>query len=149
MRAVVQRAESARVESDGAETGRIGRGLVAFVGFCADDTAEDYGYIAGKILGLRIFEDGTGKMNLPVDRVGGGILLIPNFTLYGDARKGKRPDFMKSSGPSAALVQYEEFLSVFRGLFPSLQTGSFRSHMTVDVRNDGPVTILLDSKKLF
>ncbi|MHB1453133.1 MAG: D-aminoacyl-tRNA deacylase [Saccharofermentanales bacterium] len=149
MRAVVQRVDRARVDADGVHAGCIGKGMVVFVGFRSSDGAKEFGYMTDKLLGLRIFEDDNGKMNLSVLQSGGGVLLIPNFTLYGDARKGRRPDFMVSSDSTVAAGQFEEFCTYFRGLFPLLETGVFKTEMKVEVHNDGPVTILLDSERNF
>lgn len=149
MRAVVQRADSAKVDADGIPAGRIGKGMVVFIGFRSSDGTKEFEYMTDKLLGLRIFEDENGKMNRSVTQTGGGVLLIPNFTLYGDARKGRRPDFMLSSDSAIAAGQFEEFCSYFRRLFPLLETGVFKTEMKVEVHNDGPVTILLDSERNF
>ena len=149
MRAVIQRVDRAGVVADGVPSGEIGKGLVAFIGFCPGDGEKEFAYITEKILGLRVFEDDHGKMNLPVGQIGGGVLLIPNFTLYGDIRKGRRPDFGASSDSATAASQFRDFCAHFTGHFPAVEKGVFQSLMKVDVQNDGPVTILLDSDRLF
>lgn len=149
MRAVLQRVSHAEVEVEGCVVGIIGKGILALVGFQPSDEKRDYRYMTDKIIQLRIFEDGEGKMNLSVEDVKGEILLVPNFTLYGDARKGRRPGFSDSSSPEDARIQFAEFCDQFRLSIPSVQTGVFRADMKVSLLNDGPVTILLDSDKKF
>jgi D-aminoacyl-tRNA deacylase len=152
MRAVVQRAERARVEVDGEVVGAIERGLVAFVGAGSDDAEADVAYLAGKVLGLRVFSDPSGKMSLSLADVGGGLLVISQFTVYGDVRRGLRPGFDAAMDPGPAEALYERFLAEVRARCPSsvaIAAGKFRAHMRVFVENDGPVTILIDSKRTF
>ncbi len=149
MRSVLQRVSYAEVEVEGCVVGKIGRGILAFVGFHPSDEKRDYQYMTDKIAHLRIFEDVEGKMNLSVEDMKGEILLVPNFTLYGDARKGRRPSFSDSSSPDVARIQFAEFCDQFKQRIPSAQTGVFRADMKVSLLNDGPVTILLDSGKKF
>jgi D-tyrosyl-tRNA(Tyr) deacylase len=149
MRAVVQRVKSASVSVDSKVTGEIKKGLVVFLGVEDGDGAADVNYIAGKVSGLRIFEDDEGKMNLSVKDVGGEILAISQFTILGDVRKGKRPSFTTAAGPEEANNLYRDFVdSIIREGIP-VSEGIFRAEMLVKVDNDGPVTILLDSGKNF
>lgn len=149
MRAVVQRVVESDVTVDGAVTGAIKKGLMVLLGVAEDDTEKDAEYIAGKVAGLRIFEDEDEKMNLSVRDVGGQILAVSQFTLMGDARKGKRPSFTKAAGPEEANRLYEIFKELLRKEGLSVESGIFQADMLVKIYNDGPVTILLDSKKLF
>lgn len=149
MRIIVQRASEASVEVEGNIVGEINQGLMVLVGFEEADSMKDYDYIINKILGLRIFEDDQGKMNLSVSKASGGVLVIPNFTLYGDVRKGMRPSFTASCPVEKAKKYYDIFISRFLEVFPDLQTGIFQADMKVALVNDGPVTIMLDSKRLF
>jgi D-aminoacyl-tRNA deacylase len=149
MRAVVQRVSRARVTVDARSTGQIERGLMVLVGVGADDTAEDARYLAEKIAALRIFEDTEGKMNRSVSEVGGAVLAVSQFTLYGDARRGNRPSFSAAARPEQARGLYEEFVERVRALGLRCETGQFQADMKVELVNDGPVTILLDSQKLF
>lgn len=149
MRAVVQRARSARVEVDGDVVGRIGPGLVAFVGAGQDDTERDLAYVADKIVGLRVFEDDAGKMNRSVVEAGGSVLVVSQFTVYGDVRRGRRPSFAAAMAPAAAEVAYERFVELLRARGVDVSTGRFAALMRVVVDNDGPVTILIDSRKQF
>jgi len=119
------------------------------VGISKDDTKEDVDYIVRKVLGMRIFEDENEKMNFSLQDIDGELLLISQFTLYGDCRKGKRPDFMKSQGGEAAKELYNELVEAFKKEVPNLQTGEFGADMKVEIINDGPVTLLLESKKDF
>lgn len=149
MRAVVQRAASASVEVDGLTVGNIGRGLLVFLSVEIDDGEDDAASMAEKLLGLRCFQDAASKFNLSVQDVEGGILVISQFTLHGDCRKGRRPSFIQAARPELAVPLYE---SVVRRLGESgltVQTGSFGAHMDVRVVNDGPVTLLIDTKKVF
>lgn len=148
MRAVVQRVSSAFVSVGERETGRIGKGYMVLLGVEDADGMADADYIADKLLGLRIFEDAEDKMNRSVGDVGGSILLISQFTLYGDARKGRRPSFIKAARPETAIPLYEAVIARLREHVP-VQTGEFGAHMAVSLVNDGPVTILLESKRLF
>lgn len=147
MRAVVQRVASARVLVDGHVTGEIGAGLVVLLGVTHDDTAEQAAYLAGKIAGLRIFEDHDGKMNRSVSDVAGSALVVSQFTLYGDCRKGRRPSFDAAAKPDRARQLYERFVADLGGLGVPVSTGVFQAHMQVELVNDGPVTILLDTAR--
>ena len=149
MRVVLQRVSHADVEVAGRTVGKIGKGILALAGFQQRDGEPDYQYMMDKLAHLRIFEDDEGKMNRSVIDVEGEILLVPNFTLYGDARKGRRPSFSDSSDPETARIQFEDFCSKFKQMIPTIQTGIFRADMKVSLLNDGPVTILLDSDRKF
>ncbi|MFY9672881.1 MAG: D-aminoacyl-tRNA deacylase [Terriglobales bacterium] len=149
MRAVVQRVSRAKVTVDGEITGEIGRGLLVLLGVGAEDTRADADYLADKIVGLRIFEDEGGKMNLAVTEVEGAVLAVSQFTLYGDVRRGKRPSFDAAAAPGAARELYEYFVEKIRGAGLRCETGRFQETMRVELVNEGPVTILLDSKKSF
>jgi D-aminoacyl-tRNA deacylase len=149
MRAVVQRVSRAKVTVDARTTGEIGLGLLVLLGVGHDDTEADAIYLAEKISGLRIFEDEDGKMNQSVADVGGSILAISQFTLYGDVRKGKRPSFDAAAPPEPARRLYELFVERIRAASLRCETGLFQEMMQVELVNEGPVTILLDSKKQF
>jgi len=149
MRAVVQRVTGADVAVGDSLVGAIGCGLVVFLGVEEDDTARDAEYMAEKVSGLRIFEDGEGKMNLAVMDKNGEVLAISQFTLLGDARKGKRPSFIKAARPEKAKELYEEFVRLLKNRGLKVEAGIFQAEMLVRVNNDGPVTIILDSKKVF
>lgn len=149
MRAVVQRVDRAKVTVDGNIAGEIGKGLMVLVGVVEGDTEKDAQYLADKVTGLRIFEDEAGKMNLSIKDIGGEILSISQFTLYGDCRKGKRPSFDKAAKPETAIVLYEKFNELCRQQDIKVETGIFGAHMLVELANNGPVTILLDSSKMF
>lgn len=146
MKAVIQRVSSASVVVDGTEVAAIGKGLMVLVGIEAADAAGDVAWLAEKLAGIRIFEDAAGKMNLSVRDVGGAILLVPNFTLSGDARKGRRPSFDGAMRPELAEPMFGELVAAVRGHGVPVQTGVFRAHMRVSLVNDGPVTILLESQ---
>lgn len=149
MRAVVQRVDKAKVTVDGKIVGEISRGLMVLVGVVEGDTEKDVQYLADKVTGLRIFEDEAEKMNLSVKDIGGEILSVSQFTLYGDCRKGKRPSFDKAAKPETAIVLYEKFNELCRQQNIKVETGVFGAHMLVELSNNGPVTILLDSSKMF
>ncbi|NIA14058.1 MAG: D-tyrosyl-tRNA(Tyr) deacylase [Nitrospiraceae bacterium] len=149
MRAVVQRASQASVSVDGEVVGRIGRGLVVFLGVGGDDGEKDAVFISDKVALLRCFEDGDGKFNRSVLDVGGGILLISQFTVHGDCRKGRRPSFTAAARPELAVPLYEHVGDLLRGKGLVVETGRFGAHMNVEVANDGPVTLLVDSKRVF
>jgi D-tyrosyl-tRNA(Tyr) deacylase len=149
MRAIVQRVKEARVEVEGETVGRIGEGVLVLLGAGKDDTEEDAGYLAEKIVGLRIFEDSEGKMNLSVTDTGGGVLVVSQFTLYGDCRKGRRPSFDKAAPPETAEALYELFVGKLRERGAKVETGKFRAMMDVHLVNSGPVTLMLDSKREF
>src|SRR5580692_3242774 len=149
MRAVVQRVSRAQVAVDGEIVGEIGRGLLVLLGVTHADNRADADYLADKIAGLRIFEDGNGKMNLDITAVSGGILVVSQFTLYGDVRRGKRPSFDAAAAPQRARQLYEYFVERIRAAGLPCQTGRFQEMMQVELVNDGPVTILLDSSKIF
>lgn len=149
MRAVVQRVSRASVSVRGEAIGAVGRGFLVLLGIGEDDAEEDVRYISGKIAALRVFEDQEGRMNLSLGEVEGGVLLISQFTLQGDARKGRRPSFAHAARPEKAGPLYEECAALLRESGLIVETGRFGAHMQVELVNDGPVTILLDSKKLF
>ncbi|GKT09546.1 D-aminoacyl-tRNA deacylase [Desulforhabdus sp. TSK] len=149
MRAVVQRVLEATVRVGGEEVGRIGQGLLVFLGVGPDDSEQDTRYLAEKIAHLRIFSDENDKMNHSVLDVGGGILVVSQFTLWGDCRKGRRPSYAGAAPPDLALVLYEKFVEEIRAYSPRVATGKFQEMMQVSLVNDGPVTLLLDSRKLF
>ncbi len=149
VRAVVQRVSHAEVRVEGRATGAIGRGLLVLLGVAREDGEQDARALADKLAGLRIFEDGDGRMNLAVGDVGGGVLVVSQFTLLGDARKGNRPGFTDAAPPEAASALYERVCALLREKGLPVGTGVFRAHMDVELVNDGPVTILLDSRKLF
>jgi len=149
MRAVVQRVTRAKVTVDEEIIGEIGNGLVVLLGITRDDTEKDAGYLAEKIAALRIFDDEEGKMNLSVKDVNGGLLVVSQFTLYGDVRRGLRPSWIDAAPPEVAEPLYDFFARQMRAIAGNVATGSFRAMMQVELVNDGPVTILLDSRKLF
>jgi D-aminoacyl-tRNA deacylase len=153
MRAVVQRVSRARVCVDGQTAGQtageIGLGLLVLLGVGAGDARTDADYLAEKTIGLRIFEDNDGKMNLSVAEVGGALLVVSQFTLFGDARRGKRPSFEAAAPPVQARELYEYFVEKVRGAGLCCETGRFQETMRVELVNEGPVTILLDSAKVF
>lgn len=149
MRAVVQRVSRAKVTASGYTAGEIGLGLLVLLGVGHGDVDEDANYLAAKIVGLRIFEDKDGKMNLSVADAGGSVLAVSQFTLYGDVRKGKRPSFDAAAAPEPARRLYELFVAQIRAAGLRCETGRFQEMMRVDLVNEGPVTILLDSKKQF
>jgi D-aminoacyl-tRNA deacylase len=149
MRGVVQRVSRARVTVEDRVTGEIERGLLVLLGVAQTDSQADADYMADKIAGLRIFEDDAGKMNLAVAEIGGAVLAVSQFTLFGDVRRGKRPSFDEAARPEQALVLYDYFCDRIRASGLRCETGIFQAMMEVESVNDGPVTILLDSKKVF
>jgi len=149
MRAVVQRVSRAEVSVGGQSTGAIGKGFVVLLGVAEGDTLEDARYLAEKIAGLRVFEDNQGKMNLGLAEVGGKMLIISQFTLLGDCRKGRRPSFDKAARPETARDLYQAFLQAVGALGIETASGRFQEYMLVELVNDGPVTLLVDSRKAF
>ncbi|HHT9134517.1 MAG TPA: D-aminoacyl-tRNA deacylase [Candidatus Avalokitesvara rifleensis] len=149
MRAVVQRVRCAKVEVEGKVAGEIGCGFVVLIGVEEEDTETDAEYIAVKVHGLRVFEDSQGKMNLSLRDVGGGVLAVSQFTLFGDCRKGRRPSFVAAAGPEKAERLYNSVVERLRQMDIPVAEGKFQGKMLVELANDGPVTILLDSKKRF
>jgi D-tyrosyl-tRNA(Tyr) deacylase len=149
MRAVVQRVTRAVVTIEGEIVGEIEHGLVVLLGIARDDTKEDADYLVPKIIALRIFDDADGKMNVSVKDIGGGVLIVSQFTLYGDVRRGLRPSWSDAAAPEIAEPLYDYFVETTRKLLGRVETGSFRKMMQVELVNDGPVTILLDSRKNF
>lgn len=149
MRAVVQRASKAHVDVEGVTVGRIERGLVAFVGAAKDDEQADLDYMVNKVVGLRVFPDESGKMTRALPDIGGSLLVISQFTVFGDVRRGMRPSFSDAMEPVAAEAFYERFVAAAKKTGIHVETGRFRADMRVHVENDGPVTILLDSRKTF
>lgn len=149
MRAVIQRVLASEVLVEEHRVGKIGKGFNVLVGIKDDDTEEDMKYILEKIKGLRVFEDSEGKMNLSLQEVGGQILLISQFTLYGDARKGRRPSFIQAAKGEDAEHMYHQMIHHLRESGYTVETGVFGAEMKVLIENDGPVTILLDSRKTF
>ncbi|MCX7025791.1 MAG: D-aminoacyl-tRNA deacylase [Spirochaetes bacterium] len=147
MRAVVQRVRDASVKVEGSVTGAVARGLLVYLGVGNEDGPADAEWLAGKIAGLRIFEDAKGKMNLSVADSGGGILVVSQFTLYADTRKGKRPSYSDAAPPAKAIPLYGLFISLVKSTGLDVETGVFQAHMDVSYVNDGPVTIFLDSRK--
>jgi D-tyrosyl-tRNA(Tyr) deacylase len=147
VRSVIQRVTRASVRVDAQVTGEIGAGLLILLGVCRTDNQESSVYLAEKIVNLRIFSDSAGKMNLSLTDIGGSALVVSQFTLYGDTRGGRRPSYIQAAPPEEANRLYEEFVSAMRGLGIKVETGVFQAHMQVELVNDGPVTILLDSEK--
>lgn len=148
MRAVLQRVTEARVEVDGDVTGQIGPGLLVLLGIEKTDTAADADYLARKILGLRIFNDGNGKMNRNVQEIEGALLVVSQFTLYGDCRKGMRPSFSQAAPPEIAIKLYNYFVQQTSAAGIRVKTGIFQASMRVSLVNDGPVTVICESGKL-
>ena len=149
MRAVIQRVTRASVTVDVEIVGEIGNGLVVLLGIARDDSEKDATYLVEKIAALRIFDDADGVMNVSVKDVAGGLLIVSQFTLYGDVRRGLRPSWIEAAAPEVAKPLYDFFVAEARKLIERVATGSFRAMMQVELVNDGPVTILLDSRKLF
>jgi D-tyrosyl-tRNA(Tyr) deacylase len=148
MRACLQRVSEAHVTVDGTETGRIGRGLVVLLGVGPNDGDVEVRWLAEKIVGLRVFEDEAGKMNRSLTEVGGSMLVISQFTLYGDCRRGRRPSFTDAAPPEIAERLYEEFVDVVKRVGVEVGTGKFREHMLVSLVNDGPVTLWIDTAEM-
>jgi D-aminoacyl-tRNA deacylase len=148
VRAVIQRVSSASVAVDGRVVGEIGAGLLVLIGVGRSDNPESASYLAEKIANLRIFSDQAGKMNVSLLDNGGAALVVSQFTLYGDTRGGRRPSYIQAAAPEEASRLYEEFVRSMRALGVTVETGVFQAHMRVELVNDGPVTILLDSEKL-
>lgn len=149
IRVVVQRVKSSKVTVDGKVIGKIDKGLNLLIGIANDDTLEDLAYIKDKVINLRIFEDSNEKMNLSLLDVKGDILAISQFTLYGDCRKGRRPNFMKAMSGDNAKKLYNTFVEMLKEEDIKVEVGEFGAHMMVDIENDGPVTLLLESKRNF
>ena len=147
MRAVIQRVTRARVTVDDRTVGEIGNGLVVLLGIARTDTRSDADYLAAKIVALRIFDDADGKMNISVKDAGGGLLVVSQFTLYGDVRRGLRPSWSDAAPPEIAEPLYNEFVESSRKLIGRVETGSFRAMMQVELVNDGPVTLIVDSSQ--
>lgn len=147
MKAVLQRVKRASVTVDGKIVGKIEKGLLVLLGVSKDDTTADADYLADKILNLRIFEDSEEKMNLSLIDVSGEILLVSQFTLYADTRKGRRPSFVQAASPEQANHLYEYLVSIFRTKLLRVETGKFQAMMDVELINDGPVTIIIDSSR--
>ena len=148
MRACIQRVSEAHVTVGGAETGRIGRGLVVLLGIGHSDGETEVNWLAEKIVGLRVFEDLAGKMNRSLAEVDGEMLVISQFTLYGDCRRGRRPSFTEAAPPEVAERLYEAFVNIVRCAGIEVGTGKFREHMLVSLVNDGPVTLWLDTSEM-
>ena len=149
MRAVVQRVAKAGVSVDNELVGSIGQGLVVLLGVGREDTEKDMGYLAEKVVNLRIFDDENGKMNISVLDIKGELLVVSQFTLYGDCRKGKRPGYDRAARPEAAAELYKGFVERCKDYGIKVETGVFQAMMQVELQNDGPVTLLLDSKREF
>lgn len=149
MRAVVQRVKKSSVTVDDKITGEIGQGLMVLIGVEDGDSEKDADYIADKVCGLRIFEDEQGKMNLSVEDIGGEVLAVSQFTLLADARKGRRPSFTKAAAPDEANALYRKVIDKIESRNINVEEGVFQAEMMVEIHNDGPVTILLDSNKMF
>lgn len=146
MRAVIQRVKSAEVRVEGQVVGKVGKGLLVFIGVARGDGENDLAYMVSKIPDLRIFEDETGKFNLSLRETAGAMLIVSQFTLYGDCRKGRRPSFTDAEDPPAAKALYDRFISRMKDQGIAVETGEFQAKMEVHLVNDGPVTLWLDSK---
>ena len=146
MRSVIQRVNFASVTVEGEVIGKIDKGFLVLLGVCDDDTDADMKWLADKISGLRIFEDENEKMNLSLEDVSGGILVVSQFTLYGDCKKGRRPNFTGAGKPAFAEQMYEKFVEYLKTKSPVVETGSFGADMKVNLENDGPVTLIIDTK---
>lgn len=148
MKLVIQRVNRASVKVDGEIVGRIGVGFLVFIGVAEDDTEEVLRHFVDKLLKLRIFKDENGKINLSLADVGGGLLLVSQFTLYADCKKGNRPSFIRAGGPEMANAMYEQFVALCRERVPVVQTGRFGADMKVELENDGPFTVIFDSEQM-
>ena len=149
MRAVIQRVSAASVTVDSEIVGQIETGLLVLLGITGSDNEQDVNYLANKVIGLRVFEDEQGKMNCSIQDVGGSLLVVSQFTLYGDCRKGRRPSFIEAARPEIAKPLYKSFVAETRAQGVPTETGIFQAEMEVELVNDGPVTLLLDSHKEF
>lgn len=149
MRAVVQRISRCRVESDGAPAAETGAGLLVYLGIASDDTDRDLNYVADKVVNLRVFDDETGVMNRSLVEAGGAMMVVSQFTLYGDTRKGRRPSYNRAASPEVAVEMYRAFVTRIQNQGVSVGTGVFQAHMDVMSVVDGPVTILVDSRRQF
>ncbi|PKM96464.1 MAG: D-tyrosyl-tRNA(Tyr) deacylase [Firmicutes bacterium HGW-Firmicutes-1] len=149
MRSVVQRVSMGQVVVDGKLIANIGKGIVALVGFQAGDSEKEFLFVLDKLINLRIFEDLEDKMNLSIQDINGELLVIPNFTLYGDCRNGRRPSYSNAAKPNDARILFQTFCETVRSCFPKVQFGEFQADMKVSLLNDGPVTLLIDSDKRF
>lgn len=149
VRAVVQRVKHSNVIVDNKIVGEIGKGFNVLLGISKDDTIEDVKYLKDKIVNLRVFEDDDGKLNKSLKEVNGELLIVSQFTLYGDCRKGRRPNFMEALGGEEAEKLYLEFVNLCKDELSKVETGVFGAEMLVDIKNDGPVTLIIDSKKIF
>jgi len=145
MRACIQRVSRARVVVDGETTGAIERGLLVLLGVAEGDGPDDLRWLVDKVIGLRVFEDAEGKMNLALTEAGGALLVVSQFTLLGDCRKGRRPSFIAAAAPEKAEAMYDQFVQLARQQSVRVETGRFRAHMDVELVNDGPVTLWIDS----
>lgn len=146
MKCVLQRVNRASVSVDGKICGEIEKGILVFLGVCDEDTEQDIKWLADKIIGLRIFEDENEKMNFSLADIGGGLLIISQFTLFGNCKKGRRPDFTSAGNPEIAKAMYEKFIDYCQKSFKDVESGIFGADMKVDLENDGPVTLIIDSK---
>jgi D-tyrosyl-tRNA(Tyr) deacylase len=149
LRAVIQRVKFASVQINNKVVSKINKGLLVFLGVKEDDNEKDVSYLVDKVINLRIFEDQEEKMNLSLKDISGELLVVSQFTLYGDCKKGRRPSFIKAANPERAKLLYERFINETQKLGIITQHGEFQAHMIVNIENDGPVTILLDSEKQF
>lgn len=145
MRAVIQRVSKASVSNEGEVVGSIGKGLLVLLGVHTTDSPAESAWMAAKIAGLRIFPDPQGKMNLSVEEINGAVLVVSQFTLYGDCQKGRRPSFIEAGRPETAIPLYEAFINELKGRGIEVQTGRFGAHMLVELVNEGPVTLVLDT----
>lgn len=147
MRSVIQRVKSAQVTANGEVIGKIGNGLLVLLGVCDEDTQKDMTWLADKIAGLRIFTDENDKMNLSLSDIDGEVLVVSQFTLYGDCKKGRRPNFTAAGKPDYAEEMYNKFTEYLKGQVKNVETGEFGADMLVSLENDGPVTLIIDSKE--